>query len=54
MAGLMLIANGVSPAEDVDKTRTICTNSIGTFAMMDFIGLKAMYSDLSSAHRNLM
>jgi 3-hydroxyacyl-CoA dehydrogenase len=43
MAGLALIANGVSPAEDVDKTWMITLKSIGPCAMMDMIGLETVY-----------
>lgn len=43
MAGLALVANGVSPAEDVDKTWMICTKSIGPCALMDIVGLETMY-----------
>ena len=38
-----LIANDVSSAEDVDKTGMICLKSLGPCAMMNIVGLEAMY-----------
>jgi 3-hydroxyacyl-CoA dehydrogenase len=43
MAGLALIANDVSSAEDVDKTWMICLKALGPCAMLDIVGLEAMY-----------